>query len=119
MLLGLGLRSLNGGHDQNGGVCLGGTGDHVLHEVTVAGGVDDGEVILVGVEPLVSDVDGNAPLPLFLQRVHDPGELEGALALLLGHLLVLVDQILLNVPSVSKHPAYRGGLAVVDVTDEY
>ena len=119
MFLGLGLRSLDGGDDQHGGVGLGGTGDHVLHEVTVTRGVDDGEVVLVGVEALVGDVDGDTSLPLFPQRVHDPCELEGALTLLFGHLLVLVDQVLLDVSGVGKHPAYRGGLAVVDVTDEH
>ena len=38
--------TLTGGNDENGNVGLRGTGDHVLDEVTVARGVDDGELVL-------------------------------------------------------------------------
>ena len=37
-----------GGDDEDGDISLGGTGDHVLDEITVAWGVDDGEVVLRG-----------------------------------------------------------------------
>ena len=40
-----------GGNDENGAVSLGGTSDHVLDEITVTGGVDDGDVV-----PVVGEV---------------------------------------------------------------
>ena len=58
---------------------LGGSGDHVLDEVTMAGGVDDGDVVLGSLELPESNVDGDATLALGLELVHDPGILEGAL----------------------------------------
>ena len=35
-----------GGNDQDGAIGLGGTCDHVLDEITVARGVNDGDVVL-------------------------------------------------------------------------
>ena len=35
-----------GGNDENGAVGLGGTSDHVLDEITVTGGVNDGDIVL-------------------------------------------------------------------------
>ena len=58
---------------------LGGSGDHVLDEVTMAGGVDDGDVVLGSLELPESNVDGDATLALRLQLVHHPRILEGTL----------------------------------------
>merc|ERR1719415_227215 len=74
----------SGGDDEHSAVSLGGTGDHVLDEVTMSGGVDDGDVVLGGLELPESNVDGNTTLTLSLQFVKHPGVLEGALAGLLG-----------------------------------
>merc|ERR1712216_169022 len=48
------------GHDEHGKISLRGAGDHVLDEVTVPGGIDDGEVVLGGLELPESDVNGDA-----------------------------------------------------------
>lgn len=58
--------------------------DHVLDEVAVARGVDDGDVVLGGLEFPEGDVDGDAALPLGFQLVQHPGVLEGALPHLEG-----------------------------------
>ena len=42
--------SSSGGDDEHTAVSLAGAGDHVLDEVTMAGGVDDGDVVLGGLE---------------------------------------------------------------------
>lgn len=69
-----------GGNDENGAVSLGGTSDHVLDEITVTGGVDDGDHVLGGLELPQSDIDSDTTLTLGLQLVEDPGVLEGTLA---------------------------------------
>merc|ERR1712062_316087 len=79
------------GDDEHTAVSLAGAGDHVLDEVTVPRGVDDGHVVLGGLEFPESNVDGDATLALGLQLVHHPGILEGTLAGLLGLLLELLD----------------------------
>lgn len=58
---------------------LGGSGDHVLDEVTVSRRVDDSDVIFFCLKLPESDVDGDAALTLRLQLVHHPGILEGPL----------------------------------------
>jgi len=92
--------------------------DHVLHEVTVARTVDDGEVVLVGVELLVGDVDGYASLTLLGEVVHDVGELEATLALLLGLLSILLDDVLGDAPCLEQEPPDHRALPVVDVADD-
>lgn len=58
---------------------LGGSGDHVLDEVTVSRRIDDSDVIVLRLKLPESDVDGDAALALRLQLVHHPGVLEGPL----------------------------------------
>lgn len=66
-----------GGDDEDSAVGLRGTGDHVLDEISVTGGVDDGNLVLGGLELPESDVDGDTTLSLGLQFVEDPCVLEG------------------------------------------
>ena len=67
-----------GGNDKNGAVGLGSTGNHVLDEITVTWGVDDGNHVLGGLELPKSNVDGDTTLTLGLQFVEDPSVLEGS-----------------------------------------
>ena len=64
-----------GSDDENGTVSLGGTRDHVLDEVTMAGGVDDGDIVLGGLELPEGNVDGDTALTLGLELVEHPGVL--------------------------------------------
>src|SRR6187200_911954 len=65
VLAGLGHRAIGRGHDQDGAVHLGGTGDHVLDVVGVPGAVDMRVVPGVGLVLDVGDGDGDAALTLF------------------------------------------------------
>ena len=69
-----------GGDDEDSAIGLGGTSDHVLDEVTVTGGVNDGDLILGGLELPESDIDGDTTLTLSLEFVKNPGVLEGTLS---------------------------------------
>lgn len=69
-----------GSNDENGAVSLGSTSDHVLDEVTMTGGVDDGDIVLGGLELPQGDINGDTTLTLGLQLVQDPSVLEGTLA---------------------------------------
>ena len=75
-----------GSDNENSAVGLGGTSDHVLDEVTVTGGINDGDMVLGGLEPPEGDIDGDTTLTLSLELVEDPGVLEGTLAELSGFL---------------------------------
>ena len=70
----------SGVDDEDGGVGLRSTGDHVLDEVTVSGGVNDGEDGLGGLELPESDVDGDTTFTFGLKFIQNPGVLEGRLA---------------------------------------
>ena len=70
VLAGLRHRAVGGGDHQDRAVHLGGTGDHVLDVVGVAGGVDVRVVTLLGLVLHVGDVDRDTALTL-LGRVVD------------------------------------------------
>jgi len=106
-----------GGDDEDSAVGLGGTSDHVLDEVTVTRGVDDGDDVLGGLELPESNVDGDTSLTLSLQLVKNPGVLEGALAEFGGFLLELLDSTLVDTTAFVDKVAGSGGLAGVDVAD--
>ena len=72
------------------------TGDHVLDEISVAGGIDNGNVELGGFELPESDIDGDTSFSFGLELVQNPGVLEGAFAHLGGFLLELLDGSLVN-----------------------
>ncbi len=118
VLFGLSLGTLDCGAGDDCCVCLGGTGDHVLNEVTVSRSVDDGEEVLVGLEFLVGDVDSNSSLPLFLKSIHDPSEVEGSFSFLLGFFLVFFDDVGVDCTGLEKDPTGKGGFSVVDVSDD-
>lgn len=88
--------TLRGGDHEEGAVSLGGTGDHVLDEISVAGGIDDGEVVFSGFELPKGDIDGDTSFPLTLELVHDPSVLEGGLASFGSFLLILFDGSLVD-----------------------
>ena len=66
--------------DEYGTIRLRCSGDHVLDEIPVTRGIDDGDVVVLGLELPQSDIDGDTTLTLGLQLVQDPGIFERALA---------------------------------------
>jgi hypothetical protein len=109
--------SLGGGDHEDGAVGLGGAGNHVLDEVPVARGVNDGEVVFGALELPKGDIDGDTSLPLGLELVHDPSVLEGGLAGFGGFLLILLDGPLVDTTAFVDEVAGGGRLSRVDVTD--
>lgn len=75
-----------GSDNENSAVGLGSTSNHVLDEVTVTGGVNDGDVVLGSLELPEGDIDGDTTLTLGLELVKNPGILEGTLAEFSGFL---------------------------------
>lgn len=106
-----------GGNDKDGTVSLGGTSDHVLDEVSVTGGVNDGDLVLGGLELPKSNVDGDTSLSLGLQLVENPGVLEGRLSEFGSLLLELLNGSLVDTTALVDQVTGGGRLTGVDVTD--
>jgi hypothetical protein len=104
--------------NQHGTIGLRGSCDHVLDEITMSRGVDDGDVVLGGLELPESNVNGDTTLTLGLQFVQHPGVLEGSLAHLLSFLLELLDGTLVNSTAFVDEMPSGGRLAGVDVSDD-
>merc|ERR1712132_17365 len=107
------------GHDEHGKISLRGTGDHVLDEVTVPRGIDDGEVVLGGLELPEGDVNGDTTLTLGLELVEHPCVLEGTLTHLGSLLLELLDDTLVNATALVDQVTGGGRLTRVDVADHH
>jgi hypothetical protein len=107
-----------GSNDENGAVGLGSTSDHVLDEVTVTGGINDGHVELGSLELPEGDIDGDTTLTLGLELVKNPGILEGTLAEFGSFLLELLDGTLVNTTALVDQVAGGSGLAGVDVSND-
>lgn len=88
-----------------------------LDEISVTWGVDDGDVVLGGLELPESNVDGDTTLTLGLQLVKNPCVLEGALAEFGGLLLELLDGSLVDTTALVDQVSGGGGLAGIDVAD--
>jgi len=106
-----------GGDDEDGAIGLGGTGDHVLDEITVTGGVNDGDVELVGLELPEGDIDGDTSFSLGLQLVQNPGVLEGTFTHLMGFLLELLDGSLVDTSALVDEVTGSSGFTGIDVAD--
>lgn len=106
-----------GGNDEDSAISLGGTSDHVLDEITMTGGIDDGDVVLGSLELPEGDIDGDTTLTLGLELVKNPGILEGTLTELSGFLLELLDGTLVDTTALVDQVTGSGRLAGIDVAD--
>ena len=91
-------------------------GDHVLDEIPMARGVDDGVVPRVGEELLGGARDGHTTLTLLLLPVHVEGEGEGRLAERIGLGLELLELTLRDTSELENETASGRRLAGVDVS---
>merc|ERR1711990_254307 len=92
---GLEATDITGDHEDSG-ISLGGTSDHVLDEISVTWGINDGEDSGLRLELPESDIDGDTTLTLSLQLVENPSVLERSLTGLGGLLLELGNGSLIN-----------------------
>jgi len=106
-----------GGNDENSAIGLGGTSDHVLDEVTVTRGINDGDLILGSLELPEGNVNGDTTLTLSLELVKNPSVLEGTLAELSSLLLELLDGTRVDTTTLVDQVTGGGGLAGIDVAD--
>lgn len=105
-------------NDEDGAVSLGSTGDHVLDEISVTGSINDGDVVLRGLELPESDINGDTSLSLSLKLVKNPSVLERTLSKLVGLLLELLDGSLIDTTALVDKVTSGGGLTGIDVTDD-
>jgi len=113
------LEFTNTGSDyQDSAIGLGGTSDHVLNEISVARGVDDGDVELGGLEFPEGNVDGDTTLSLGLKLIQYPSVFERAFAHISGLFLELLDGSLVDTTAFVDQVTGGCGLTGVDVTDD-
>ena len=106
-----------GGDDQHGTIGLRRSGNHVLDEITMSRGIDDGHVVLAGFELPQGDIDGDTTFTFGLQFVQHPGVLEGTLTHFLGFLLELLDRTLVDTTAFVNQMAGSGRLTRIDVSN--
>src|SRR3546814_655204 len=83
----------------------------------MTGRIDDDVIALLGLEPDLRRVDGDALVALRLERVHQEGPFERHAAPL-AHRLDGLELAFRKRPGVVKQAADQRGLAVIDVADD-
>lgn len=94
------------------------TSDHVLDEITMSWGVNDGNVVLCSLELPEGNVDRDTTFTLGLQFVEHPGVLEGTFAHLLSFLLEFLDRTLVDTTAFVDQMSSSGRLSGVDMSDD-
>jgi len=113
-----GFELTNTGCDnEHSAIGLGGSCDHVLDEITMAGGVNDGNAEVFGFELPEGDIDGDTSFTFGLQFVQDPSVLEGSFTHLLRFLFELFDSSLVDSSAFVNQMTRCGRFTGVDVTD--
>merc|ERR1719431_1044063 len=105
------------GNDKHATISLRSSSDHVLDEIPVSRGINDGDIVLGGLELPESNIDGDSSLTLSLQFVKNPCVLEGSLSRFLRLLLELLNSSLVDTSTLVDQVTSGGGLARVDVAD--
>jgi hypothetical protein len=102
--------SLGRVNDKDGNIGLGSSGNHVLDEITVSRGINDGELVLGRLELPEGNVDGDTTFTLGLEVIEHPGILEGSLSEFGGFLLELFDGTLIDTSALVNQVTGGGGL---------
>lgn len=105
-------------NDEDGAISLRGTGNHVLDEISVTGGINNSDVELRGLELPEGDINGDTSLSLSLKLVKNPGVLERTLSKLISLLLELLDGSLIDTTALVDKMTGSGRLTGIDVTDD-
>ena len=105
-------------NDQNGNISLRRSRNHVLDEITMAGGINDGEVVLLRLELPQRNIDRDTTLTLGLHLVQHPRVLEGALTNIVGLLLKTLNRTLIDTTASVDQVTSGGRLAGIDVTND-
>jgi hypothetical protein len=106
------------GDHEDGGISLGGTSDHVLNEISVTGGINDGEDSLGGLEFPESDINGDTSFTFGLELVKDPSVFERGFTLFSRFLFELGNGSFINTTAFVDQMSSGGGFTGVDVTDD-
>ena len=105
-----------GGNHQTGNIGLGSAGNHVLNEITMAGGINDGVVPVLGEELLGGAGDGHTTLTLLLLAIHKESEGERTLTETVGLGPELFHLTSIDTAELEDQMTGGGGLAGVDMT---
>jgi hypothetical protein len=102
---------------KDGNISLSSTSDHILDEVSVSWGINDGDVVLLGLKLVEGDVDGNTSGSLSFEFIENPSIGEGSLTHGFSFLLIFLKSSLVETSALDDEVTSRGGLSGVDVTN--
>jgi len=103
---------------EDGDISLGGTGNHVLDEISMSWGINDGEDGGSRLEFPECDINGDTSLSLCLEFIENPSVLEGGFTHLFGFFLELSNGSLIDTTTFVDKMTGGSGFSRVDVTDD-
>jgi len=103
--------TLRSGNHEDGDIGLGGTGNHILDEVSMSGGIDDGENELFGFEFPEGDINGDTSFSLSFKLVQHPGVFERTFSHFVSFFLELFNCSLINTTALEDQVTSGGGFS--------
>ena len=107
-----------GSDHEDGDISLGGTGNHVLNEISMSWGINDGEDGGSRLEFPECDINGDTSLSLGLEFIKYPSVFERCFTHLFGFLLELGNSSLIDTTAFVDKMTGRGRFSRVDVTND-
>ena len=107
-----------GGDHEDGNISLGGTSDHVLDEISMSWGINDGEDGFLGLELPESDIDGDTSFSLGLKFIKYPSVFERSFTHFFGFLLELGNGSLIDTTALVDQMTGGGRFTRVDMTND-
>merc|ERR1712002_4556 len=106
------------GDNEDSAIGLGGSSDHVLDEISVTWGIDDGDFVPVGFELPESNINGDTSFTFGLEFVHNPGIFEGTFTFFGSFLFEFFDDTLVNTTGLVDQVTSGGRFTGIYVTDD-
>ncbi len=102
---------------KDGNISLSSSGNHVLDEVSMSWGIDDGDIVLLSLELVEGNVDGDTSGSLGLEFIKDPSISERSLSHSFSLFLIFLKSSLIETSAFDNEMSSRSGLSGVDVTN--
>lgn len=99
-------------------ISLGSSGDHILDEVSMSWGVDDGDRIGIGLKLSKSDVDSDTSFSLSLEFIQDPSITERTFSTDFSFLLEFLNGSLIDTSALVDQMSGGGGFSRVNVSND-
>jgi len=110
--------SFGGGNHEDSAIGLGSSGNHIFNEISVSGGINDGDVEFFGFEFPEGDINGDTSFSFGLEFIEHPGVFERSFTHFVGFFFEFFDNSFIDTSTLVDQVSSRGRFSGIDVSDD-